>query len=1753
MADEKKLLPVIGLDQAGIIKDVPGHILPPNAFTDGKNVFFKNASVHKRKGTIKAFDDASDVEATVSSVVAASNGKFTFDIDPALDIDAEFEITDATPSAYNGTYTVNAISEDRKTITVDESTAGNGAYTADSGKYTFTPKIDFIDYWPAPGSEQYIEIQRNSSVTPNTPVFNSIRSSGTRERIPLFSFTVKDIDSGTTTPTIDIEGEELQNLLAGDKVVVFGASPAGYDETYEVTSVSYDSASNETRIVTSVSSATPATAYTADSANLRQNAFSILSYDGITSQDWQSTQFAGGYGYVINDGYHTPHYMLASLGSTYVIPALRPLPGWDWQRAAGSDVHVAAKVIRAYKNVLIAGNISEFPITSGNVGLNATRKLPGTIRISTAAPAGEIPSTWKPGETTAFADEFELSTTSGIMDIVPLQGVAMVYTTDSIHSIQFDSRGNASVNTVAEGYGALETGCVLEFDGKHIVIGADDIYMFGGHPGSIQSICDGKVRNYFYDNLSPTPAFRDNLFMIRDASLDEIHIYFPNKLSTEGFCNEYLAWNYRNNTWSINDASDVISGTLGPVRGGGVAGGAITFTGVGNTVATAQPEKQSITVSLDSDYPAGTNEVQEIDYSAHDTKTAATYDEQELTITVPTGIIPFEKETFTYVLDSSFNSGASSVNGSPVSTTTGTTDANGRFAGNDTLTIFDVGDDEIQLSTSLNNTALGTSDAINFSSAADGDTVNVVIGSDTVGFVTIDYDTKATAAATTSSSGTGTKTQTGSDGTTARTVVVTSTVTSPGSLVSRTIDFGTNPEDGDFINDSVTIGGYFVNFRATLSNVLADEADVSISITAVESGGGSVSDYEAVPSFDSSGLAIDDGTGDSDPYTVNIRKKGSTTYSISSQTAGTGYTNNTATVNSATGVVSFPFQSKTRYDYSLTINSGYSGGSLSMTGGNNDNTSNSASGTVTGVTKLNTSRDYVLTNNTGETLEHVDFTAGSGSSLNQSVANGASITLSDVTDFDEIGYSASFGTAATFSVSSGSNPAFFTSTSTVSFAPNINEYAAANQIVNYINNTANITGLTAAVKGVTDPDSRTVVFSYVNNTVTNSNVTLNLTANDGTSVTSAAVVRDAQGDTYTQYRFIASDSDGNEVFNITPQLTTSHTTGNQSTWAGLIATFLKNEILTAANASSVPDYDWYDDGSSSNVIRISTNDMEDYSIAISTVTDEGQNTTLSFSDNLSSDSSDVPDLVVIKDPENNTIASIRPRSGETFDSIMKRVHDAISADTNDGWSSSHNDSTDVITLTATSAGRYPVSGGPAADSTYTDYAVFQVQTTAGSNVNSAGNLPLSLNGSITTQGSGDSVKLTLVDPSRTSGSGPYEEAFFLAGSSSDDIAASLAAKINANWSTYWSASVSSNVVTITSTLNDWILKNRSDSGVTANDVAYASRALFVKKIEYPSDTTEGADANAESGTFTASSQSADFVGAEVQVGHPAILATGITITVNYASDTVTNTITANSAADAGSMASSVATRINSSAIPALGATAASGVVTITTNDLTQAITGITVSFDEQSTQTGRNAVLRTSGGNEISGTSAAPAETNTLNTVTNAERPYATNEFDLNKVFPIVANEVNILAEDFGYAFKADPTADPVVNGDSYTSYVERIQLPIDNSVEYNKAISYIQLLVDSGDVKVKMAGMDSPGENTVANLYKDHEGNTVSSKVFDFNEDYKKDFRTSGRVINYYIEDSTDYTVSSTSYAGWRVSGVGFKVEGAESRGKKK
>ena len=126
----------------------------------------------------------------------------------------------------------------------------------------------------------------------------------------------------------------------------------------------------------------------------------------------------------MNNTVSTPQYTLDNT-LTGDVPLLQDLPGWNY----GSNRTVTAGVIRSFNNVLIAGDIVE--TVSGVV-----TRSPGTIRISTQAPAGSIPQTWDPTATTAdVADEFELSDTSPVVEMVQQQGQMIVYTNNSIHSV----------------------------------------------------------------------------------------------------------------------------------------------------------------------------------------------------------------------------------------------------------------------------------------------------------------------------------------------------------------------------------------------------------------------------------------------------------------------------------------------------------------------------------------------------------------------------------------------------------------------------------------------------------------------------------------------------------------------------------------------------------------------------------------------------------------------------------------------------------------------------------------------------------------------------------------------------------------------------------------------------------------------------------------------------------------------------------------------------------------------------------------------------------------------------------------------------------------------------------------------------------------------------------------------------------------------------------------------------------------------
>ena len=289
---------------------------------------------------------------------------------------------------------------------------------------------------------------------------------------------------------------------------------------------------------------------------------------------WQSVQFNGGFSIVINNSRSTPQHITAQTGIDLLnADVFEDLPGWDsyldtngGDQAGGNSV--TANIVIAEGNVLLAGGLVERD-SSGIV----IRNLNSVVRVSDVAAPGTIPQNWNPFATTGTADEIVISDTGLITAIVPLRGSVYVYTSDTVTQLRITPQGLRSA-VITKEYGALSQASVFEFKGQHLIIGSDDIYVFSGNPGDIQSIADGRVRKYFYDNLHA--SFIEDVQVIRDQAFDELWICFANLDSSDGSYNEALIWNYTDNVWTKRDLPNIQSLTTGPIPGAGSARTIIT-------------------------------------------------------------------------------------------------------------------------------------------------------------------------------------------------------------------------------------------------------------------------------------------------------------------------------------------------------------------------------------------------------------------------------------------------------------------------------------------------------------------------------------------------------------------------------------------------------------------------------------------------------------------------------------------------------------------------------------------------------------------------------------------------------------------------------------------------------------------------------------------------------------------------------------------------------------------------------------------------------------------------------------------------------------------------------------------------------------------------------------------------------------------------------------------------------------------------
>jgi len=266
-----------------------------------------------------------------------------------------------------------------------------------------------------------------------------------------------------------------------------------------------------------------------DSAGNFSTMFNSVSSE-YTNSDWQGTLFNGGFAVILNNGKSTPLYCL------YNDPAadhtFQPLPGWNYT----SGLTVTAKVVRSINYSLVSANLT---LNNGGIVTYA----PGTIRISTQAATGSIPQIWMPGLTTDTADEFELSSTSPILDMLDLRGNLFVYSQDSINIISVGS--STRVQQYSKTYGILNTDCVVEYDGNHLVVDKNDIYIHNGS-GSIESVADFRIKKYFFNNINKLKL--NMVHVVKDIYHKEIWVCYPK--GTSNYCNEALVYQYKNNTWT---------------------------------------------------------------------------------------------------------------------------------------------------------------------------------------------------------------------------------------------------------------------------------------------------------------------------------------------------------------------------------------------------------------------------------------------------------------------------------------------------------------------------------------------------------------------------------------------------------------------------------------------------------------------------------------------------------------------------------------------------------------------------------------------------------------------------------------------------------------------------------------------------------------------------------------------------------------------------------------------------------------------------------------------------------------------------------------------------------------------------------------------------------------------------------------------------------------------------------------------------
>jgi hypothetical protein len=256
-----------------------------------------------------------------------------------------------------------------------------------------------------------------------------------------------------------------------------------------------------------------------------------ISYEGNAytgGRQWQGSGFNGAA--IMNNGFDAPQFY------STISSQMEPLIAWP--------EFTSCAVIRPYKNYLVALDITK----------NTGQRYPVMVKWSDPADAGGVPLSWDETSPETQAGESLLPDTSGrAIDGLALNDNFFIYKSDSVWAMSFT--GGVFVfnfRRVFADDGIMGRDCVAEIEGKHYVVGTNDIYVHDGTQKS--SVVDDVVRDFFFSDLHD--EYKHKVKVVYHSPTSELWVYYPSHESVAGEQDKAMVFNTDQGDWTFRDLPD---------------------------------------------------------------------------------------------------------------------------------------------------------------------------------------------------------------------------------------------------------------------------------------------------------------------------------------------------------------------------------------------------------------------------------------------------------------------------------------------------------------------------------------------------------------------------------------------------------------------------------------------------------------------------------------------------------------------------------------------------------------------------------------------------------------------------------------------------------------------------------------------------------------------------------------------------------------------------------------------------------------------------------------------------------------------------------------------------------------------------------------------------------------------------------------------------------------------------------------------